>query len=65
MHKLKHFTVLEIRTIQLSILSPAGTSDSVFAGEADSFFHSCLDLLSLSTLSHFTLALCHFFKQNV
>jgi len=62
MHKFEPFTVSEIRTIQLSILSPAGTSDSVFAGEAD--FFRCLDLLPLSTLSHFTLALCHFFKQN-
>ena len=53
MHKIKSLSVLEIRTIQLSIPSPTETSDSVFAGETNALFiHNYLNLLPLSGILH-------------
>jgi len=53
MHKIKSFSILEILTIQLSILSPAKTSDSVFADETNALLiHIYLNLLPLSGILH-------------
>jgi len=53
MHKIKSFSVLDILTIQLSILPPTKTSDSVFAGEINALLiHKYLNLLSLSGILH-------------